>query len=213
MRRFLKEIAPSPDTRILDVGGCAATWDYVAGVSGQITILNVRAPSSVELSDARYTFVEGDGTALPFADNSFDLVFSNSVIEHVGSSERQRAFAREVARVGKALWIQTPAKSFPIEPHFIAPCLHWLPVQCRKLFARRFSLWGWLTKPTQERVNEFVDEIRLVTYREVRELFPHCEIIVERFLGLPKSYIAFRRGEKPYNERKRALASCGRGML
>jgi len=50
-------------------------------------------------------------------DGEFDLVFSNSVIEHVGDFERMRQFVHEARRVAKSYWIQTPSKWFPIEPH------------------------------------------------------------------------------------------------
>src|SRR3712207_7562625 len=81
MARFVREIRPGPQTTILDVGGCAPTWNYVEGTTGRITILNVRPPTEAERADKRYEFVAGDGTALPYPDQSFDVVFSNSVIE------------------------------------------------------------------------------------------------------------------------------------
>jgi SAM-dependent methyltransferase len=137
--------------------------------------------------------VTGDGTALPYADGSFDVVFSNSVIEHVGDFAKQEQFAREASRVGKALWIQTPAREFFIEPHLIAPFFHWLPAAWQKRVARRFTVWGLMTKPTPQQVHEFLGTIRLLTAAEMRALFPDCEIIVERFLGMPKSYVAVRR--------------------
>ncbi len=65
--------------------------------------------------------------SLPFADQSFDLVFSNSVIEHVGSRDTQARFASEIARVGKLFWLQTPNRYFPIEQHLWTPLVHWLP--------------------------------------------------------------------------------------
>ena len=69
----------------------------------------------------------GDGRALPFRDEAFDVVFSNSVIEHVGDAASQRRFAREVARVGRAYWVQTPNRWFPVEQHLLTPLVHWLP--------------------------------------------------------------------------------------
>lgn len=134
-----------------------------------------------------------DGCRLPYPDRSYDIVYSNSVIEHVGSYEKQRAFASEARRVGKRLWIQTPAYEFFIEPHFLAPFVHWAPRNLRVKLIRFFTLWGWLEKPSPQRIQETVDEIRLLRYREMQELFPDCQILRERFLGvLTKSYIAFR---------------------
>jgi 2-polyprenyl-3-methyl-5-hydroxy-6-metoxy-1,4-benzoquinol methylase len=65
----------------------------------------------------------------PSAARSFDIVFSNSVIEHVGDAESQQQFAHEIARVGRAYWVQTPNRRFPVEPHLLTPFLHFLPTR------------------------------------------------------------------------------------
>jgi Methyltransferase domain len=136
----------------------------------------------------------GNGCALSFPDQSYDIGFSNSVIEHVGSWENQQAFASEIRRVGKALWVQTPAKECPIEPHYIAPFVHWLPKGVQRRILRYFSPWGWIAKPTQEQIDEMVNTTRLITYSEMKGLFPDCEILVEKYLWIiPKSYIAVRK--------------------
>ena len=173
MRRFLQEVRPGPDTTILDVGGSKTT------------------------SDVRYEFVVGDATALPYAEKSFDVVFLNSVIEHVGDWEKQKSFAREAARVGRTLWIQTPARSFFIEPHLIAPFIHWMPERWQKKLAWRFTVSGLMTKPSPAQVIEFLANIRLFDHKESRLLFPDCEILAERFLGMSKSYTAFRLASRP----------------
>lgn len=95
-------------------------------------------------------------------------------------------------RVGRALWIQTPNRWFPIEPHFLTPFIHWLPKRLRKRLVRNFTVWGLVTRPTIETAHEIVDEIRLLSAKELRELFPGCEIVRERFLGLTKSLIVVR---------------------
>jgi hypothetical protein len=135
----------------------------------------------------------GDGCALEQADRSYDILFSNSVIEHVGDWERQQAFAREVRRVGKKIWIQTPAFECPIEPHYLAPIVHWLPVAIRRRLLRWITPWGWLTKPSQEKIDETISLTRLLSKKQVKELFPDCVILTERlFRVFPKSYIVFR---------------------
>ena len=122
------------------------------------------------------------------------MVFSNSVIEHVGDLARQKRFAGELRRVGQRLWVQTPAYEFFIEPHFLAPFFHWLPVAWRIQTGRWATLWGWLEKPSPQRVREMVEEIRLLKKNEFQELFPDCQILTEKILGiLPKSYIAVRK--------------------
>ena len=142
----------------------------------------------------KFVMVEGDGCSLPYADKSFSLVFSNSVIEHVGDFSRQKQFASELRRVGQKLWVQTPAFECFIEPHFWSPFFHWLPIGLRIRWGRWLTLWGWLEKPSPDEVLELVKEIRLLNKREFKSLFPDCEIITEKMLWIfPKSYIAVRR--------------------
>jgi len=191
MRKFYTLLAPSRETRVLDIGGGVQTWTTESGEANQfpVTLLNIR---SVSILPERITAIEASATALPFADKSFDIAFSNSVIEHVGTWQDQQAFAIEARRVASKLWVQTPARSFPIEPHQFGLFVHFLPKRVQYKLARRFTIWGWLNKPTPAEVRELVDEVRLLTYREMKELFPDCQILKERCLLLTKSYIAVR---------------------
>jgi SAM-dependent methyltransferase len=192
MRQFLLRMKPTPETTILDVGGGPATWENTE-IDSKITILNIYPiPLDSTRTERQLETVVGDGCHLEYNDGAFDIVFSNSVIEHVGTFERQKAFAKEVRRVGKALWIQTPARSFFIEPHLLAPFIHFFPRPVQERLARHFSVWGMLTKPTPQEVEDFLREIRLLNKPEMNQLFPDCEIIHERLLGLTKSFIAVR---------------------
>lgn len=199
---FLEKMKPSPDWKMLDVGGYPAFWTQREQPVGQIVCLNVHEVSwdAKAFPSHRIETMIGDGCSLPFADASFDVVFSNSVIEHVGDWERQKAFAREALRVGKRVWIQTPAYECLFEPHYLAPFVHYLPPGLRKRTLRWLTPWGWLQRPTQTEVNEAVDSIRLIKKSEMQELFPDCEIHVERFGGMPKSYIALRKSSSASSE-------------
>jgi ubiquinone/menaquinone biosynthesis C-methylase UbiE len=189
MARFVRTLKPGRETTILDVGGTPGNWQLVPEVTSRVTILNVDVPQNPNVRPDRFHVVKGDGTALSYNDRAFDIVFSNSVIEHVGSAEKQRDFAQEALRVGKHVWIQTPARSFFIEPHLLAPFIHWLPPAiCRRL-VRWVSVWAWVTRPTDVEIDRFLDGIRLLTKRELQALFPGCTIVVERFVGIPKSYV------------------------
>jgi hypothetical protein len=129
------------------------------------------------------------------SDKKYDVVFSNSVIEHVGSWSDQTDFAREVRRVGKKLWVQTPARECPFEPHYLAPFMHWLPKQLQKKLIRWCSVYGLLQHPSPAEVEQMVDSIRLLTKMEMQTLFPDCEVLEEKLLFfIPKSYIAVREG-------------------
>lgn len=190
---FLRLFQPTTRTSILDVGGLPRLWREMA-VPAQLTILNLLPLPEHE---ARFLtpnqkFAQGDGARLPWQDKSFDIVFSNSVIEHLGTWEKQMAFAGECRRVGTAHWIQTPAREFLVEPHFVTLFLHWFSPSLRRRLLRLFSLWGWLARPRPEAVAAAVAEVRLLTLKEFKHLFPDSRIIVERWLGLPKSYIAYR---------------------
>jgi len=197
MRLFMQKIRPVEGDRILDVGGSPSFWEDCRVRGLQIICLN-RDPAFQENPSHRrergVSRVYGDGCDLTYPDQSFAIGFSNSVIEHVGTWERQKAFAREILRVGRRIWVQTPAYECPLEPHFLAPGFHWLPQSWRKKLARNFTLWGWMERPSPGRAAAMVDEIRLLRKQEVEELFPGCKILTEKLWGVfPKSYIAIRR--------------------
>jgi hypothetical protein len=194
MKTFYAMLSPSPNTHVLDIGGAPNTWlaESTSDTKFPVTLVNLRFPDIADLTENRFNAVEGDATHLPFGDASFDLAFSNSVIEHMTTWENQQAFASEARRVAKKLWIQTPARSFPLEPHLLSPLFQYLPRSVQIRIARHFTLWGLLTKPTPAQVDEMISDIRLLTYREMRQLFPDCLILKERVLGLTKSYIAVR---------------------
>jgi hypothetical protein len=188
MRQFFALIAPSPGVHVLDIGGTAQTWDTESESHPAFSVTLINNLQYDEVVGDRFQSFEADATALPFPDNAFDIAFSNSVIEHMGTWEKQKAFAQEARRVARKLWIQTPARSFPIEAHLLAPYIQYMP----KRLQHRIVRWtprGWLTPGV---VHEIVDEVRLLTYREVTNLFPDCRILRERFFGLTKSYIAVR---------------------
>ena len=146
---------------------------------------------SFELNAARtsihtFHYVEGDACNVhQFADRSFDVAFSNSVIEHVGPEEKQEAFAREAVRLGKTFWVQTPSDWFPVEAHSGMLFYWYYPERLRAWLLRRsrkkFPAW-W---------TEYIAGTRVLSHRRMAELFPNALIHVEFFCGLPKSYIAY----------------------
>ncbi len=182
-------------TKILDVGGYPKYWEYYEPVAAETDVLNIHQVEYDE-SESLHNIktVIGNGCDLHYDDKSFDIVHSNSVIEHVGTWENQQKFASEVRRVGKEIWIQTPASESFMEPHYLTPFVHWLPKNLRGKIARNFTIWGWITRPSKEAINERLDEIRLISREEMNILFPDCQIISEKFLGVfIKSYIAVRK--------------------
>jgi hypothetical protein len=178
------------DIDILDIGGARYQWDYLKSPA-KITILN-KDNRLAEDASKNYVFVEGDALHLSYRDKEFDLAFSNSVIEHVGNYQDQIQFANEMRRVCVSLYCQTPNKWFFIEPHLIAPLIHWLPFRIQRHLIRWLSVWGWVTKPQPSQVDDFIRSIRLLTYKELKELFPDCVILREKLLGFTKSFIIVR---------------------
>jgi hypothetical protein len=195
MERFAREFEITPATRVLDIGGTPDCWDLLP-VRPQLVLLNM--PRAKEDLGGAASWVAGDGRHLPFRDGAFDLVFSNSVIEHVGDAASQRRFAAEVARVGRTYWVQTPNRWFPVEQHLLTPIVHWLPRPWQRIIVPRFNLWMFLTGVTGDRrrfyIDHYLTDIRLLTAAEVRTLFPRARIIHERFCGITKSLVAIFTG-------------------
>jgi len=193
MKAFSATLRPTPRTRILDVGGTTFNWELLDSKL-PVTLLNIDSYAPGGRGN-NYTAVQGSGTRLCFPDASFDIVFSNSVIEHVGSLDEQRQFASELRRVGRQIWVQTPARSFFFEPHLLAPFIHFFPHAWQRRLVRNFTLWGWITRPSAAAVDRTLAKLRLLDYATVRELFPDCELRRERFLGFTKAFVAVRVNE------------------
>lgn len=85
--------------------------------------------------------------------------------------------------------MQTPNYYFAIEPHLIAPCIHWLPRAVAKILLP-FTIRNILTSDLRNNTEAIFNEVRLLKAKEVKELFPDAVIVFERFLRMPKSIIA-----------------------
>lgn len=191
MRAFQEIMRPRPEERIVDVGGYHGFWES-SSVPSFVTCCNLHMPSC-GYDTARFAYVIGDGRKLAFRDKEFDIAFSNSVIEHVGSFEDQRKFAEEIRRVGRSYWVQTPNKRFFVEPHLVAPLIHYLPAWVQRKLIRYGTPWGLATKPSQKQVDEFLATTHLLTEPEMRELFPDGTIYREKFLLFTKSVVVYKR--------------------
>jgi hypothetical protein len=134
--------------------------------------------------DARNTGLEGF---------SFDIVFSNSLVEHLVDWHSQIRFAGEVKRLARNYFVQTPNKWFFVEPHFVTPFVHWLPTSLQRRLGPRATLWGWFTGATRQQYEQQLDELRLLGPREMRALFPDSNFVSERFMGMVKSIVAVRK--------------------
>jgi len=191
MRWFCSAMGITASTRILDVGGSPDTW---MGLPFPPCVTLVNIPMSITSYSPGLPWVAGDGCSLPFRDGAFDIVFSNSVIEHVGNWQRQLAFARETMRVGKRYFVQTPNRAFPIEQHLFLPLVHWLPRRWQRAVVWRFTPWEWITRPrTDQRefyLRHFLEDVRLLGASDLRQLFPGARVHRERLFGIAKSLVA-----------------------
>lgn len=169
--RFFALTGISPDARVVDIG-CGRL-----GLRGLEPALDVTGVDLDGRPEYPGPFVRADAAdGLPFEDGEFDLAYCSSVIEHVPPARRDR-FAAEVRRVARGWFVQTPARSFPIEPHALLPAVHWLPPTLRRRVWRFGAAGEW-------------EEIELLRRREVEELFGPA--LPERFGPLVKSWVCVR---------------------
>jgi hypothetical protein len=169
---FLETMRPGPETRVVDVGvgdtpfgtepGLAATHNFFEALypwPDRITaVSDVPLPNFAQAFPSVRTVV-ANGLELPFADDEFDIAFSNAVVEHVGGRDGQRRFVSELCRVAPRVFVSTPNRWFPVETHTLVPFVHWLPPRQadRAMHALRRENW---------------DQVELLTKRELLALFP-----------------------------------------
>jgi SAM-dependent methyltransferase len=184
---FVRSLTPERGAIVLDIGtGGGELWTsfhpeinpsdfYLIG-------LDLKLPSETRRNCPYSAFVVADGRSLPFKDGSVDIIFSNSVLEHVGDEAEQKRMAQEVLRVGKSFFIQVPNKHFPIEPHFFVPFMQYLPVRVQvKITSLLFR---------------FDEPIYLPSRRTLNRIFPSdCHISAEKFMGLTKAFYIWCRGK------------------
>jgi SAM-dependent methyltransferase len=182
---------PGRTLRILDVGGTPGYWHALADLyladDVEITIVNL---GQEERDDGNLRLRAGDACRLPFADDSFDIVHSNSVIEHVGRWPEMSLMAAEVRRLAPSYFVQTPNFWFPVEPHFKLPIVHWLPEPARIAVLKAVGRMPRSASPAESR--RAVRRIFLIGARQLATLFPDAEIWREKVAGLTKSLVARR---------------------
>lgn len=191
---FYRLMKPLDRERILDVGGDHWFWSVARECKLQVTCLNRYIPQET-YDTKRFSYVQGDGRQLPYSNKEYDIVFSNSTIEHVGTFDNQQKFASEIRRAGKRYWVQTPNKWFFMEPHLITPLIHYLPKRLQEKLIRHFTVWGLVTKPSKEQITNFLASIRLLTRKDMKRLFPDGSLYEERFLFFVKSFVAYKASD------------------
>ena len=183
---------PKP-LKIIDLGGTEIFWEKM-GFAGDedydITIVNLWEE---EVHYDNLEALAGDARSLEnFQDKEFDIVFSNSVIEHVGQFEDQKKMADEVQRLANHYFIQTPSYYTPVEPHYFFPLYQFFPL-CLKIFLLQHFTLGYMKKtPDKEKAKETINSIRLLKEDEIEELFPDAVVSKEKLSGFTISFIVYK---------------------
>lgn len=210
---FLDKLNPPENSTVLDLGGHNGKFfysykDLIKHLNLKIIVADIDEKALTTAKSRGFDTVllkESEPINLP--DNSADIVFCNSVIEHVTVNktkmysytddkefkktafENQQKFADEIRRTGRGYFVQTPHIAFPIESHT------WLPfiaILSRKNLIRMLNLtnkfWVKKTSPDWHLLNE----------KQMRELFPDADsIIVNKKFGFKKEIIAYKTPTLP----------------
>ncbi|ETK34263.1 class I SAM-dependent methyltransferase [Microbispora sp. ATCC PTA-5024] len=177
---------------VIDLGGTASAWLRAPIRPAHVHIVNLDAPPADLPSWIRADVADACDLPASIKGTTYDLVYSNAVIEHVGGHVRRQMFADAVHGLAERHWVQTPYRYFPVEPHFLFPGFQFLPLTARTEILRR---WPLVHTPTSEReaARQIAMEVELLSVTEMRHYFPSSLIRFERLAGLVKSVIALRR--------------------
>ena len=195
-RRLLEEaLLEKPVIEILDLGGTEIYWniarDFLDRHRGRIRITLINLETVVIEDTELFRAIIGDACDPDlFEGKIFDFVHSNSVIEHVGDRKRLEQFARNVLRLGRRHYVQTPNFWFPHEPHFRVPVFQWLPASWRVWMLSRWNLGFYTREPEREASRRIVESINLLSGRDMARLFSKSRMKREWLFGLPKSILA-----------------------
>ena len=194
LKNGIEKLIQKDHFKILDIGGDIQYWKNIGWQhpACKIHLLNLYESKVPENETDQFSSSVGNGLSLEYKKGDVDLIFSNSVIEHVGSYENQQIFAGEVRRVSDKYIVQTPSIWFPLEPHSLIPLFQFLPHPIRALLIMTFNI-NYFPKAKTYKAAIIVSHSTLMfTHKRFKQLFPEAEIQVERFLGIPKSYTAIK---------------------
>jgi len=189
---FVRPMLPELENmKVLDLGGSTDFWRRAPIRPRHVTIVNLE---TMECEAPWLEAITGDACAADqlLVGRQFDLVFSNSLIEHVGGHSARVALAGVIRTLAPSYLVQTPYRYFPIEPHWIFPGMQFLPVPVQRRIAPRWWFGhtrGWSASDALEAVMA----TELIGATEMRAYFPDGQLLWERVLGIPKSMIVIRQ--------------------
>jgi hypothetical protein len=176
---------------VIDLGGTAEAWQRAPVRPARVHIVNLEKPPPDPPGWLRADHADACELPAEILDGGYDLVVSNSVLEHVGGHARRRMFADAVHRLADRHWVQTPYRYFPVEPHWVCPGMQFLPAAAKVAVARH---WPLVHTPPADRAEALraVLDVELVGRTEMRAYFPNSRIVAEKVAGLTKSLIAVK---------------------
>ncbi len=193
----MERVKSDKPIQILDIGGTEIFWErmnFTDNNNVNITLLNLE---KVPVKYNNFKSIKGDSSDLSFfKDKEFDVVFSNSVIEHLFSGDNQKKMSDEVMRVGKFYYVQTPNFFFPIEPHWLVPFFQFFPFKTRVFLTNNFNLGQYSKSANRNEAIKRVNEVKLLTEKQMKNYFQDGKVYREMFLGLVKSITLYRFPEK-----------------
>lgn len=191
---FLKKVAlieNKESLNILDIGGTVEYWKVFnyKELPHHITLVNLDSTGEILQG---ISLVQGDATDLKFDDQQFDVVFSNSVIEHVGDYQAQKRMAAESMRVARYFFIQTPNLYFPFEPHYRIIGFQFLPTSIKAILIQHFRLRQKRIRHEKlawDKAITFAKSINLLTAKKLQSLYETSILIREKAFLFTKSFI------------------------
>ena len=195
LKLFDKVMRPSKDMKVLDVGGQANPYgkEEIQFIDNyrwkkNVSVVNLSGEhiSVVKKFYPEIEAVVGDCCELPWPDKSFDIVYSNAVIEHLGNFTRQKKMATEVMRVGKRWFVTTPNRWFPFEFHTRLPFVTWFPGNVYLWISDLISYSHIKKKYT---MGKKIRGLRLMSVRELKECFQNSKIVKHRVTFMAETLI------------------------
>lgn len=186
-RLFLQLLRPTPEMRILNVGASGphiGLPEQLESFYERLSQITGGGISFADVEDYQSSFpgvqaLVFDGCALPFADQSFDIVYCNAVLEHLPGKDFVERFAAEVQRVGRGWFVTTPNFWYPVEPHYHLPFVQFLPEATQRSVVKRLGKTPYA-------------HLHLLTAKTLRRLFSAGEVISSRVTFYPETLIAYR---------------------
>jgi SAM-dependent methyltransferase len=150
--------------RLLEVGCSFGSYQEFAlnagmktyGIEPELKAIQLGRQVWEQLQDTP-GMVQAIGEHLPFMSNSFDIVFSSNVLEHVKDTDQVIAEAIRVLKPGGYLHFIFPNYGSVWDGHYALPWIPYMPYWAARLYVR---LWG--------RSPHYVDTLQLLNIFDIR---------------------------------------------